>query len=118
MGGSKSKGAKPKKVGGDAVQEKVFFDNTEKTKKKVAATAYKGFDPEHPTELNVSQVEQHDREKEELKTSKAFEENFKGFSGAAHTSDNFEAEKDGDLDAKKAVRRASVKDLASQLQSS
>ena len=38
--------------------------------------------------------------------------------GAAHTSDNFEAEKDGDLDAKKAVRRASVKDLASQLQSS
>lgn len=47
----------------------------------MAATAYKGFSPEHPTELNVSQVEQHDREKEELKTSKAFEENFKGFSG-------------------------------------
>ena len=68
---------------------KVFFDNTETTEtkkpgKKAAKKkeeVYKGFDPDHPTEVNRSQADQVDQEKEALKTNFTRRESLKGFQG-------------------------------------
>lgn len=65
---------------------KVFFDNTEtkKPEKKAAKKkeqAYKGFDPDHPTEVNRSQADQVDQEKAALKTNFTRRESLKGFQG-------------------------------------